>query len=187
MHGVQGYQIWHSLVSWRSWRPRGFLYFSAFLCISLHFSSFICISHAILCISLNLSRISLHSFVFLCISLNSSLIFHYYHYYSPLFTIIQYYQYYSLLFTINRNWRSVPSSYGRHFFKKSKNTLRENFLMLPPLEKSKTNHPIFWAQASQHQKIVLLGLYFICFKIFNITLHYIAFLRTYVNTYWGQI
>ena len=43
MQGVQGYQIWHSCVSW-SWRSWGDLCISAFLCISLHFSAFLYIS-----------------------------------------------------------------------------------------------------------------------------------------------
>ena len=69
--GVQGYQIWHSRVSWRSW---GYLCISTFLWISLPISTFRCIPlhfSAFLWISLNFSEclwISLHFSTFLYIS-----------------------------------------------------------------------------------------------------------------------
>ena len=49
------------------------------------------------------------------------IIIHYYHYYLLLFIIIHCYHYYSSLFTISLLFtiiivRSVPGSYGRHFF-----------------------------------------------------------------------
>ena len=90
MQGAQGYQIWHSHVSWRSQRSWGYLlislHISSFLYISLHFSAFLCFSlnfsafhwislhlSKLLCISLNFSAflyISLHSSTYLYISLH---------------------------------------------------------------------------------------------------------------------
>ena len=86
-------------------------HFSAFLCISLHFTAFLCIPlhfSAFLWISLHSSAflyISLHFSAFFCISLNLS---------AFLYTFLHFSAFYILHFkTI---WRSLPSSYGSHFF-----------------------------------------------------------------------
>ena len=86
-----------------------FLNFSAFLYISLHFSKFLCIFlhfSAFHCIPLHLSVFEMHFSVFCCISLHFSA-FH--------CISLHFYEFLCILH-LRTIWRSVPLSYGHHFY-----------------------------------------------------------------------
>ena len=88
------------------------LHFTAFLCISLRFSAFLCTFldfSAFFCISLHSAAflgISLHSAVFLFISL----------YFSSFLFISQHFSAFFCILDFITIVRSIPSSYGRHFY-----------------------------------------------------------------------
>ena len=107
------------------------LHFTVFHYISLHFSAFICISlhsTAFLCISLHFSSflcISLHSAEFPCISLHFTLFLFISQHFPAFICIFLHFSAFSAFFhnfsafyilDFRTIVRSVPSSYGHHFF-----------------------------------------------------------------------